>query len=317
MRHIEHFRVKFAAVAVVFQFFTTVLLPSLAIAADVTVEFTEYAPGVFVHLGVHEEMSVKNLGDIANTGFIIGNQSVAVVDPGGSPAMGNAMRAAIRERTDLPISHVILTHIHPDHVLGGIAFSDISHVLAHESYPRAVAQRGQLYIDRYLPLFDDPGAATLLAPTDLVNKSSPVSVDLGDRELIIAAHTTAHTDHDLSVLDEHTQTLWASDLLFAERIPSLDGSLVGWLGVMEELDRITPQLVIPGHGEPGPWNKLSNLQRQYLGAVLEQTRQQIASNTRLSEAVELVAHEEAQRWQLHELRHRGNVTKAYTELEWE
>src|SRR6516225_5675703 len=71
---------------------------------------TEIASGIFVHNGVHEEASEANEDAIANIGFIIGDDAVAVVDPGGSFEEGSALRAAIRARTGEAIRYVILTH---------------------------------------------------------------------------------------------------------------------------------------------------------------------------------------------------------------
>lgn len=71
--------------------FLTVSMPLITHAVQAkgpNLEFAEVAAGVYLHLGKHEEMSVDNLGDIANIGFIIGNDSVAVIDPGGSPQLG-------------------------------------------------------------------------------------------------------------------------------------------------------------------------------------------------------------------------------------
>ena len=85
---------------------------------------TEIAAGIFVHNGVHEEASAANEDAIANIGFIIGDEAVAVIDPGGSFAEKSALRAAIRAHKDRPIRYVILTHVHPDHILGAAAFRD-------------------------------------------------------------------------------------------------------------------------------------------------------------------------------------------------
>ncbi len=287
----------------------------LAQADDLNLEFVETARGIYLHIGKHEEMSIDNFGDIANIGFIIGTRSVAVIDPGGSPLVGRTMRAAIRALTDLPISHVILTHVHPDPIFGGGAFADTEHVVAHKNYSRALTQRGAFYRDGYSALFTDRDTPTSLIPT--VTVTDELRIELGGRSLLVRAHRTAHTDNDLSVFDSSTRTLWASDLMFAQRIPSLDGSLTGWLKVMEDLATLQAVLVIPGHGLPGSWSTIEQPQRRYLTVLLRETRRFIAQNKRLSDAVNIIAVEERKYWQLFDSHHRGNVTKAYTELEWE
>ena len=85
---------------------------------------TEIAPGVFVHQGLHELPDASNAGDEANIGFVIGRDAVAVIDAGGSRQVAEGLYAAIRARTDLPIDWLILTHMHPDHVLGASLFRE-------------------------------------------------------------------------------------------------------------------------------------------------------------------------------------------------
>ncbi len=293
----------------------SILVPLAAQASGLDLEFDEVAPGVYLHLGKHEEMSVANLGDIANIGFIIGADSVAVIDPGGSPQLGKSMRNTIRGLTDLPISHLILTHLHPDHFFGASAFSDVEHIVAHRNFSRALAQRGSYYRAAYSDLFSDRSMSTSLQPT--LEIADELRIDLGGRSLIVSAHRTAHTDNDLSVFDSATQTLWASDLIFAQRIPSLDGSLTGWLKAMDALAKLQPVLVIPGHGRPGDWITVAQPQKRYLNSLLSETRELIARNARLSDVIDRVAGEESENWALFSAHHRGNVTKAYTELEWE
>jgi glyoxylase-like metal-dependent hydrolase (beta-lactamase superfamily II) len=82
---------------------------------------TEIAPGIFVHQGVHHLATAANLGIIANVGFVVGDEAVAVIDSGGCVRGGARLRAAIREVSALPIRYVIASHVHPDHLFGHAA----------------------------------------------------------------------------------------------------------------------------------------------------------------------------------------------------
>jgi quinoprotein relay system zinc metallohydrolase 2 len=273
---------------------------------------------VFVHNGVHEEASAENEDAIANVGFIVGAAFVAVIDPGGSFAEGQALRDAIRRRTDLPIRYVILTHVHPDHILGAAAFrDDHPDFVGHAKLPGAIGQRGEYYLRRLKDMLGEAAAGTeITQPTMLV--SNRLDLDLGGRRLILHAHRPAHTDNDLTVFDEKTRTLWLADLLFVDRIPVIDGSLVGWLKELQELVLLAADRAVPGHGPPSaPWPGAAEPERQYLDTVARDTRAAIKAGIGIADAYRHVAQSERGRWLLFDDYHPRNVTASYKELEWE
>jgi quinoprotein relay system zinc metallohydrolase 2 len=279
---------------------------------------TEIAAGVFVHNGVHEEASSANEDAIANIGFIAGADAVAVIDPGGSFEEGRALRAAIRSRTDLPIRYVILTHVHPDHIFGAAAFrEDHPDFVGHAKLPGALAQRGDYYLRRLRgTLGDEARGSEILPPTVLV--SSRFDLDLGGRRLVLRAHGPAHTDNDLTVFDENTRTFWLADLLFVDRIPVIDGSLVGWLKELAELAAIPADRTVPGHGPVSvSWPAAVEPERRYLEAVERDTRAAIKAGVGVAEAYRSVANSERSSWLLFDDYHPRNVTASYKELEWE
>lgn len=289
-------------------------------AAAPSAEASRIAPGVFVLPGMHEDASADNLNAIANVGFVIGGEAVAVIDPGGSLRHGQVLRRAVEAATPLPIRFVVLTHAHPDHAMGAAAFADLKpEVVGHARLPEALAQRREGYLrmlDREMGGAAAAGSDAL-PPTRLVE--GRLDLDLGGgRGLAVSAHGPAHTDADLSLFDAATGTLWLSDLLFVDRIPSMDGSLSGWLRELAALRERPAARAVPGHGPPAvPWPASAAALTGYLEALRDGTRAAIAAGVGIAEAPSRVAVSEASHWRLAEAYHGRNVSTAYRELEWE
>lgn len=292
-------------------------LPSPATAAP-AFHIEGVANGVYVHRGQQQDATAANGGDIANIGYIVGDRCVAVIDSGGTLAIGTALRDAIRRETAKPICYLIHTHVHPDHSFGDPAFADpATVVVAHAEYPAALAARHDGFLanlQRTLGAAADGSGSTV--PTLLVQDHE--TVDLGNRRLSLQAWPTAHTNNDLTVFDERTKTLWTGDLLFVDRIPVVDGRATGWLKVMVALRALQPAHLVPGHG-PIKVNADAAFgpQQKYLDQLINSVRAALKAGTTLAQAVETLGREPPQQpWLLFDDYHRRNVTAVYTELEW-
>ena len=297
-----------------------VLSPFAAELEAQAIAIEEVAPGIYLRSGLQQEVSADNRGHIANIGFILGNSRVAVIDTGSSYQEGLALRRAIREVTSLPIAYVILTHMHPDHVLGAAAFSqDEPAYIGHAQLRDALRRRESFYLARAREALGGLAAGTLVQlPTQGVDISRTLTLDLGGRTLELRAYPTAHTNNDLSVYDNHTRTMWLSDLLFVERTPVVDGSLLGWLKVMDGLDGLEAERVVPGHGPVvTDWKRALADQRRYLAALASGIREVIRRNGTIQQAIVHVAQEEQPNWLLFSEYHGRNVTAGFVELEWE
>ena len=292
--------------------------PVLSRGADQRVlATTEIARGIHIRRGADEIASVQNKDAIANIGFIVGRDSVAVLDSGGSLSDGERLRRSIRNVTDLPIRYVLMSHVHPDHIFGAGAFlQDKPAFVAHAQLPRALAQRGEYYRERLEEVLGRGNVGPIVQPTMLV--SDRTQIELGGRSLELRAHAVAHTSSDLSAVDLQTGTLFPFDLLFVGRTPSLDGSLKGWLLELSMLGSIHAKQAVPGHGPVSVnFASAANKLKQYLETLLRETRQVIAKGVDIGAAPEIVGQSERKNWTLFDEYHGHNVTQAFKELEWE
>jgi quinoprotein relay system zinc metallohydrolase 2 len=278
----------------------------------------EVAPGVFVHFGQALALDAPGHDDIANIGFVVGKQCVAVIDTGGSTRIGRALRAAIQQRTSQPICYIINTHVHVDHVLGNFAFeSDHPSYVGHAALADAIAQNRRYFLAQYPDDLDQPPSPEqIIAPDRLVQ--AELELDLGGRHLHLRAWPKAHTDCDLTVLDDKSGTLWTGDLLFRDRLPAVDGDVTGWLGVIDDLAGLKVRRAVPGHGPLAPDLAAALIpERRYLRALLEGVQGEIKLGKSMQDAIAHVAEAEAPHWLLWDSTHPRNVARVYQQLEWQ
>jgi len=277
------------------------------------------ADGDYAHFGQIAPVTPDNAGDIANLGIIIGEDAVALVDTGGSVAVGQRLLMAVRSITAKPVRYVINTHEHPDHVFGNAAMPAGVTFVGHRNLPAELAKRGAYYLRSYRDQLgqDAIAAVRIIPPTLLVD--GEMTLDLGGRRLRLTAWSpAAHTDCDLTVLDEATGVLFAGDLVFLQHVPVVDGSLTGWLAVIPRLAQLPASIVVPGHGRTtAPWPQALEDERRYLTVLAQDTRRLIAAGTPLARAVAEIGSSERSRWQLFDDYNPRNATAAFSELEWQ
>lgn len=279
---------------------------------------TKIAPDLYVHIGEIAEPNPENKGDVANLGVVVGRDSVAVIDSGSTRQVGESLWRAVRQVTDLPVRHLILTHMHPDHVLGASVFAEAgAQVVGRDGLARALVDRQDSYM---LRMGQEVGAAQVAgtaSPEIDLEIVDRMELDLGGRRLVLQAWPLAHTPTDLTVHVPDASLLFAGDLLFDDHCPSLDGSISGWQAVLNDLIAIDVDHMVPGHGEVLDWPPDDLPLDRYLTALEAETRAALAAGTRLDQAATTVAQEVSKEWHLCETFTPRNATIAYTQLEWE
>ncbi len=203
------------------------------------------ADGVYVLTGYMEDFSRENGGNIVNTGFIVGERGVVVIDSGPSRRYGEQLRAAIARVTPLPVVLVINTHHHPDHFLGNQAFPRDT-LASLPATREGIQTEGEAFNENMYRLAGDWMRATeVVAPTRAL---APGVVEAGGRTLELLA-LDGHTGADLAVLDRRTGTLFAGDLVFHQRMPTTPHAQIArWKASLDTLERLPFKVLVPGHG---------------------------------------------------------------------
>lgn len=290
-------------------------LKDLLSGAATTVEI---AAGAFVHEGLVEDTLPSNAGDVSNHGFIVGETSVAVIDAGYSRALGEALYLAIRAQTDKPISHIIFTHMHPDHTLGGDVFLEAgAEALGAPKFQSAFDNRVLGYIDaqtRLIGAENGHGTYGEIRAREVVEET----IDLGSRPLRLMSYPTAHTTNDMTILDEAAETIWMGDLTFLGHTPALDGSITGWIALLDSLKAGEAKHMVPGHGPAQvAFPSGANPTLDYLKGLATAMRASIAKGESLQTALKDKGEDLRKDWKLWDEFHLRNATNAYIELEWE
>lgn len=228
-------------------FLLSVMLSTFARAElEYSLRPRQIAEDTYLLEGSTENFSKTNGGNIVNTGFIVTDSGVVVIDTGPSRRYGEAMRKAIASVTDKPVLQVLLTHHHPDHVLGNQAFADVP-IGALPGTKELMRQHGDVLAENMYRLVGDwmRGTETLL-PTQTL---TPGMLEFGGHRLQLLA-LAGHTGADLAILDLNTGVLFAGDIVFYQRALTTPNSpgLHVWLGDLDTLQALPWQLLVPGHG---------------------------------------------------------------------
>lgn len=195
--------------------------------------------------------SPANRNFISNAGFVVTPAGVVVIDALGSPQLARDLLAAIARITPLPVTHVVVTHYHADHIYGLQEF--------RKRGAKIVAQRGALeYLNSETAASRLAASRADLAPwiddkTELVVPDQwldgPGELVVGGVRLLLRPVGPAHTPEDQVVFLPSERVLFAGDIVFRGRVPYVgQADSRHWIAALGELLKLDPGVIVPGHG---------------------------------------------------------------------
>lgn len=240
-----------AALAAVLATPGAVRADTATVAAAPQMRAQQVSPSAWYVEGVTALGSPANENFISNAGFVITPAGVVVIDALGSPALAQRLLGEIRKHTDKPVTHVILTHYHADHVYGLQAFKAVgAQIIANQAareYLNSDTARLRLEQSRkdLAPWVD---ANTHLVPADRW-LAGDTELDVGGVKFQIKHVGPAHTPEDEVVYLPQEKVLFAGDLVFRGRIPFVGQADSGhWISALDTLLKFGAQVIVPGHG---------------------------------------------------------------------
>ncbi len=235
-------RLRFALAALAAMALSTT---ARAASFDYALKPQKVADGVYTLIGKTENFSRENGGNIVNTGFIVAPEGVIVIDSGPSKAYGEQQRAAIAKLTPKPVVQLLLTHAHPDHVLGGQAYAGVP-TASLPATTASLTQSGDALLGNLYRLVGDAMLGTEVRLPNAVAADGAITI-AGRKLRLIAA--SGHTDGDLMVFDEATKTLFSGDLVFFQRTATTpNADIPTWLATLDSIDKLDFATLVPGHG---------------------------------------------------------------------
>lgn len=211
----------------------------------------QVADGAWYVQGLAALGSSENQNFISNAGFVITPQGVVVIDALGSPALAQRLLEQIAKLTAQPVTHVIVTHYHADHIYGLQTFEAqgariIAHGAAREYLHSDNAQmRLQTSRENMAPWINPQ--TRLVSAHEWLDGERTLSV--GGVQFQIKAMGPSHTPEDLVVYLPQKKLLFAGDLVFRQRVPFVgQADSASWIKALDALLGFGATTIVPGHG---------------------------------------------------------------------
>jgi glyoxylase-like metal-dependent hydrolase (beta-lactamase superfamily II) len=237
------------------KFLVFLLFPLLLLAYPKHVGETlrELSPSVYGVFGTYEQVSKKNRGFISNAYFVVTREGVLVIDALSTYKLAKELIQTVKKVTKKPITYAVITHYHTDHFYGVRALKEAGAlIIAHpwsDEYLADEASR-RMYRARLELLGKGLMKGTELLRPDITTQSQLV-IRLGGEVFEVHHWCKAHTDGDLVIWMPKRRILFAGDLVFGGRVPFLGSGNSGtWLICLDEIIKLSPDILLPGHGEP-------------------------------------------------------------------
>lgn len=280
------------------------------------IEFQKIASGVYVAIAPNEAASPANRGFVSNLGFVVGQSGVIAIGTGASERQGEAILAAIRSVTRMPVVLAINLQATPDHVLGNRSFARRNvPIMAHRETDRFMAYNCPTCIGNVRKSVGNRrlGAVSLAKPTRLIDGTR--AVEAGGRALEVIYYGTTFQPGSVAVLDRQSGTLFAGEMVGLKRIPDVrNADIAKWRAALKKLAASPASLLVPAHGPVSAPARSLELAR-YLADLRSEVEDAYERGVPMQDAAQAAPLTLYSQWALYETLHSRNIHFTYLDIE--
>lgn len=277
------------------------------------------SPHVYAWIGPHGGPNTDNKGFRMNMAFVVGKDSVAVIESGFYPAMAKAMIKHIQSITDLPIKYVINSNSQPDRFFGNDAFHQLeADIIAHKKEIKRMNENVNMYamfVENSMKFKKD----SIKVPK---NPNRPIEdnteIDLGGGvKLAIHCYKGAHTPAPLIIHIPSDNVVYAGDILYSGRLLAIvpGGNIAEWLETFNYLRKFKSAVFIPGHGKPGPLASFEKSTYDYLQLLNKHMVKMVSDGVDMQDAINRLDQSKFSKLENYKDLAGRNANRAYQEAE--
>ncbi|WP_304545668.1 MBL fold metallo-hydrolase [Sulfurimonas microaerophilic] len=287
----------------------------LLLAFEYKIQPQKVSSEIYCFFGAPQAINKDNNGNMVNSCFVDMGESYLVIDSGPTYNYAKEVYGVMKTIKDQPIAYVINTHAHDDHWLGNSYYKklgvDIIGSAQFKNEAKVEVTRMQRNVTK--EAYEN---TTQEFPNLFVEDKQTLTIN---KKTVIFSrvHDKAHSSSDLLVYIPSKSALFAGDLVFNDRVPSLrDGNINRWIEELSKMKEGTYTYIIGGHGSLVDKHSI-DITYEYLVTLKEELVSALDEGLGIDDAVNSIVMEKFKDIAMYDVLHRQNVETAYRTLEWE
>jgi len=255
------------------------VLESLS-AQDLGPQFKKVSEGIYVYAAVLNE---------ANSTIVLTQDGAVLIDTGQSPKDSHVVMAAVKKLTTEPVRIVIHTEPHPDHAMGDFVFSPPALVIAHAGATASMNESEAFKPERIekqmatsSEMRDAFKGFRLITPH--IEYRDRMTLNVGERTMELYYLRNVHSEADSAIWLPKERVLFTAASVGVKRFGNHRPfvSIPDTLSAIKMMKALNPQVVIPGHGNPGTAKILDDMENYY-SKLMEGVRQMVKEGKSLDQ----------------------------------